>query len=186
MPQKSYGVNKNALLSKRRCYSLASWIKLNTRRVWDFVGFFVRQSTLWAMRSPISGKAEWFLSALFSTAVVNNPQQNTVDILCSCGVHLFAHESLLVAPGVSYRAERRMSPRKKRLRASWSLELIFSSVANKQQNQDHSDEWDKSSGDQNRIERVGGRSGTCIGQPADQFECDDGPNSRAGSAQAAD
>jgi hypothetical protein len=67
----------------------------------------------------------------FSTAVVNNPQQNTIDILCSCGVHLFAHESLLAAAGADDRAERCVSRRRKRLRASWSLELIFSSVANK-------------------------------------------------------
>jgi len=106
----------------------------------------------------------------FSTAVVNNPQQNTIDILCSCGVHLFAHESLLVAAGLSYRAERRTSRRKKRSQPSWSHRLIFSSVANKQQNQNHSEERDEPRGDQNRIERVGGRGGTCIGQPADQFE----------------
>ena len=66
--------------------------------------------------------------------------------------------------------------------AKLDLGLIFSSVANKQQDQNHSNERDESSGDQNRIERVGGRGGTCIGQPSDQFEGDDCPNSRAGSA----
>ncbi len=59
-------------------------------------------------------------------------------------------------------------------------------IAHEQQDQDHSDEWNKPGDDYDGVKGMRAGRLARIGKMSDQFECDDGPDSRPGSAQAAD